>query len=279
MFFLTLIIGCLLGVVAYNLSSWKHLDKIKSTNKPECLILNYHIIREANVLTKILDNQSSNPQRNTFTIYKDQFDKQMKYLKEKGAYFITPDQLNRYLTKQEEIPNKKCVLITFDDVDESVYQNAFPILKKEGIPSTLFLLMKHIGNKNFDGLSLLDWNQIEEMKKTGLFTFGVHTYNLHYKDSDKQPAFVKKENVELFQKDTAKAIQLYRDKFNKKPNYFAYPYGFGIPETDKVLMDNGIQLIFSLGDETATSSTPTFYIQRLLLTPDNWYQVEEWMEK
>ena len=44
---------------------------------------------------------------------------------------------------------KKFALITFDDIPESVFTNAYPILKKYNIPFTIFVAIKYIGEKGF----------------------------------------------------------------------------------------------------------------------------------
>ena len=48
---------------------------------------------------------------------------------------------------------EKCIWISFDDVDEAVYQNTFPILKENNIPFTLFVITGQVG-KDFGNLKL-----------------------------------------------------------------------------------------------------------------------------
>ena len=73
------------------------------------------------------------------------------------------------------------IIITFDDGEKSVYDYAFPILKKFGMKAVVFLIVDYIGKSNLWDITLagertqhLSWEEIFEMKKHG-FQFGSHT--------------------------------------------------------------------------------------------------------
>ncbi|MBS4213940.1 MULTISPECIES: polysaccharide deacetylase family protein [Neobacillus] len=244
-----------------------------------CAVLTYHRINKDSFFDKFNGFITNDPQLTTYNIYKSDFDQQMKDLKRNNVEFITPQFLQEYMTKKKTLPsNRKCVLITFDDVDESVYQNAFPILKNYQIPFTVFLIMGQVGNKDYNGVSLADWKQIEEMQKSGLATVGTHTYDLHYLKSNGRPPFLVNKNINAFQKDARSSIKKYEKHFGSKPDYFAYPYGFGTPRTDKVLMDDGYKLIFSLRYGLNKPNDPTFFVKRILLTYKDWDDVKNWIQ-
>lgn len=65
---------------------------------------------------------------------------------------------------------KKNIIITFDDGFKDNYNNAFSVIKKYNIPIYIFLISDAINLKCF-----LNWDQILEMKRTGLVLFGNHT--------------------------------------------------------------------------------------------------------
>ncbi|UCD19020.1 MAG: polysaccharide deacetylase family protein [candidate division WOR-3 bacterium] len=72
-------------------------------------------------------------------------------------------------------------VITFDDGDRSVYDHAFPILKKYGVRAVVFLAVGYIGMEDSWDLAVLGarsrhlaWPEIHEMKEWGI-EFGSHT--------------------------------------------------------------------------------------------------------
>ena len=60
------------------------------------------------------------------------------------------------------------------------------------------------------------------------------------------------------------------------PRYFAYPYGYGIPETDEVLLAAGIRLVFSCRAGTVQPQTPAFFIKRVDVNEHTWPAIAGW---
>jgi peptidoglycan/xylan/chitin deacetylase (PgdA/CDA1 family) len=72
------------------------------------------------------------------------------------------------------------IVITFDDGEKNIYDYAFPLLKKYGLPALVFLIAGYIGRNNDWDISLtghrlkhLTWDEIREMQKGGV-RFGSH---------------------------------------------------------------------------------------------------------
>ena len=82
------------------------------------------------------------------------FEEQLLYLK-KNYSIISIDQLREFLFKNIKLPERS-VLITLDDGDMSVYNNALPIFKKHDIPAVVFVITDLINtHKPFW------WNEIQ----------------------------------------------------------------------------------------------------------------------
>lgn len=62
---------------------------------------------------------------------------------------------------------------TFDDGTVDQYENAFPILKEQGVEGTLFVIT---GLNEFENETLLTWEQIDEMADNG-WDIECHTHN------------------------------------------------------------------------------------------------------
>ena len=240
-----------------------------------CLVLNYHRIRSPDWFTKTLEKLTHNTELTTYSVYTNEFKKQILYLKEKGIPFITPADLETYVSGEKPMP-KKCALITFDDIDVSVYEHAYPFLKEENIPFTVFIITGQVGNPDFDGLKMVTWKQLEEMNRSGLATIGTHTHKLHYIEPNEKAPFLKEKNLNLFKQDSLEAIKVYKQHFGTEPIYFAYPYGYGIPKTDEILLNQGYHLIFSLNPGTVKVNDPRFFINRVLVDRGDWKVIERW---
>lgn len=250
-------------------------------NGDGCLVLCYHRVLPKDYSTKlfykIVTKYTDDNELNIYSVLGEDFEKQINFLKENGVNFITPDELNFYMTNKKTIPDKS-VMITFDDVDESVYKNAYPILKKNKIPFTLFVITGKVGDKNFKGLRLCDWNMIKEMYQSNLVVLGTHTHNMHYLDKKSNPPFIKKENTNIFVKDTVMSQETIMNYMGFYPEYFSYPYGFGIPETDEKILKSGFNLIFTLKPGIVKADDPRFCIKRVLVNKYTWSDIEKWVK-
>lgn len=74
-------------------------------------------------------------------LYPHTFERQMRYLATKG---YVGKSLREYLTD----PKDNYFVLTFDDAYESVYKNAYPLLKELGFSATVFVLTNYIGKNN-----------------------------------------------------------------------------------------------------------------------------------
>lgn len=71
------------------------------------------------------------------------FEKQILLLK-RDYNIISGEQLEGLLRKKKPFPENAC-LITFDDGWQDNYTNAYPVLKKHGVPALVFLTTDYIG--------------------------------------------------------------------------------------------------------------------------------------
>lgn len=165
-------------------------------------VLMYHYIRiNPNYKDKIGFNLSVTP---------SDFAAQMNYLDQQGYYPMTLDDLNYVLYHPSYLP-KKPIVITFDDGYEDSYTNAFPILKSHHFRAINFVITGFVGEPNY-----LTWNQITEMKDSGIFFFEGHTVH-HYALTNYNSSIVR---YELSQSK----LDL-QNHLNSPVNWMAYPYG------------------------------------------------------
>lgn len=146
----------------------------------------------------------------------ESFEQQVEYLKEEGFSNIDLEQLLSGKEKKD-----KQIAFTFDDGYESVYQNAFPVLKRYGFSATIFLITGYTGKENSWEAGFgrkfkhLSWEQIQEMKESGL-QFGSHTVN----HPDLTRLHQKSLGYEL-----KKSKEIIEDKLNQEIKFLSYPFG------------------------------------------------------
>ena len=100
------------------------------------------------------------------------FEAQLRYLRQEGYESITLNDLALYLTVGKPLPPRP-IIITFDDGYTDAYTNAFPLLKRYGFVGTFFLISEPIdaNDPNF-----VSWAEVEEMHAAGM-KFEPHSFN------------------------------------------------------------------------------------------------------
>lgn len=146
------------------------------------------------------------------------FDQQMRYLKQNGYRVISPQTLSHFLEYEKQIP-QKAVLITIDDGYKSVYDIAWPILKRYGFTATLFIYTDYVGISK----KALSWEDLRVLKADG-FTIGSHSVS--HSDMTKKEAgetdveFAARVRTELY-----KSKQIIDKKLAQDTKVFSFPYG------------------------------------------------------
>ncbi len=93
---------------------------------------------------------------------------------------VTPVSLKQWwyaMTEGAPLPPKP-ILLTFDDGYRSVYDLIYPRLKQRGWPAVFFITTSTVGRRT--GKDHLTWDQIREMRQTGLFEFQAHSVTHPY---------------------------------------------------------------------------------------------------
>ncbi len=113
---------------------------------------------------------------NGITITPQRFQQHLDMLQQKGYNVIDLKTLDLFLQGQANIP-PNAVLITFDDGYQSVYQYAYPVLKKRHMPATLFVIVNHMGATDRE-IPKVTWEEAREMQDAGC-SIQSHSYDSH----------------------------------------------------------------------------------------------------
>lgn len=138
------------------------------------------------------------------------FAKQMDYLVSRGYHAITLDELGSTLFRGLPLPSKP-IIITFDDGYVDSYTNAYPILRSHGLKGVDFIITGFVGAPRY-----LTWGEIEEMERSGVFTFGAHTVH-HYS----LPSL----SINTLMTELTESKHTLSSHVGYNINWLAYPYG------------------------------------------------------
>ena len=141
-------------------------------------------------------------------IQMSEFKKQIELIEKLNIKYFDPKNFEK---KFNQVNSEKSIMITIDDGFESFYQNAWPFLKNKKIPFLLFISTSYVGKNGY-----MNWDQILEIKNSGLGTIGNHSHSHEYLTD------FTNENIIM---DIKKSINIFKNKLGYNPIYFSYPFG------------------------------------------------------
>jgi peptidoglycan/xylan/chitin deacetylase (PgdA/CDA1 family) len=202
-------------------------------------ILMYHHIKDTTV-------QDNNIEKD-LSVSTEDFAKQVSFLKTAGYNFITMKDLAEVFKTKVLLPENPIVL-TFDDGYEDNYTNAFPILQKNHITATVFLIYEKIGQTNY-----LNESQIKEMSQVDI-EFGSHSYS--------HPN-LSRTSVSLLQKEVVDSRQLIGQKLGLTIDSFCYPSGQYNSLTEKTVENAGYTTAVTTNEGLVTAKSDPYAFPRI----------------
>ncbi|MEL7569974.1 MAG: polysaccharide deacetylase family protein [Eubacteriaceae bacterium] len=185
----------------------------------------------------------------TFKLGKDvispeEFEGDLKYLKENNYHTITMTELINYVNNAGSLPENP-IILTFDDGYLSTYKYAYPLLEKYDMKIVFSIIGKNtdeftkVHDDNID-YSHVTWDQINEMLQSDKVEIQNHTYDLHYNYGKRfgilPNSYEPFESYEKALKDDINKLQYEIIAYTGKiPNTFAYPYGKSDKSSEDVL--------------------------------------------
>lgn len=194
------------------------------------------------------------------TITTPVFESHLKYLKENGYKVIPLRQLVDWYQKKGPAPAAKSVVIVEDDAHKSVYTDMLPLAKKYNVPVTVFVYPSAISNAKY----AMTWDQIRELKKSGLFDFQGHTYwhpNFKRDKRKMQPAEFEKSVDMQLRKSKARIEK----ELGGKVDMLAWPFGIYDDYLLKKATEAGYSVTFSIERRHATAAENVTKLPRYLL--------------
>lgn len=255
------------------------------------------------VLGSVLFGMPALGPREFWTTPKSEFEKHLRYFRDSRTEVLTLDEVADLVEGGHELPDR-AVVLTIDDADRSVYELAYPLLKKYGMRAHLFVPTAKVGT-SWSELDVCTWEELSEMAASGHIIIESHTRDLHFKvrtseglepvffhpDQVPGPARLRNlnhlaktartrpdhdfpDNMEIllagpYSAVAADLVSSRMDIMNKtghESRWLAWPYGFATAALDSIGREVGFRGTVSLYPEAFSDQDSTLQVGRYTLT-------------
>ncbi len=205
-------------------------------------------VNYANILMYHRFGETTHPSTN---IKINQFLEHLYELKKEKYNVIGLNKVINAINNQTQIPDRS-ISITIDDAYLSVYLKAWPLLKKNRFPFTLFISTDVIDQKL---KNYMTWDQIRELMDHGV-TIGSQT---------KTHPHMHRLNREEKNKEINYSNKRFIKELGFKPTLFAYPYGEYDIETLNIIKESGFIAAFGQHSGVAHISSGLYELPRFAM--------------
>ncbi len=225
-------------------SSPEKLNEIKVGEAVFLPILDFHHIGDA----------PANADKITKSYYltSEQFENNIKALIDNDYRPVFVSEIVDYLSRGV-LPDEKIMAITFDDGNEDFYTNAWPILQKYQVKSSMYI-MTGVGGSHY-----LNKDQIIELDKSGLIEFGSHTIY--------HPKLTQISTTEAL-KELINSRKYLEDLLDKKINVICYPFGLYNQQIEDLARQAGYQAGLTYDQDAWQNPTDLMALKRISVYPE-----------
>jgi peptidoglycan/xylan/chitin deacetylase (PgdA/CDA1 family) len=188
---------------------------------------------------------------NRYYVTPDVFRAQLQALRDWGYTSITTSQMVNVLINGGELPARPVVL-TFDDGNVDIYENAFPIMQEMGFVGTFYIVANRLQSHYF-----VNTDQLSEMINAG---WEIGDHGMSHIDLTLDHFTVGYE--------VASSRSVLEDALGVKINTFAYPYGKTDEFVSNKVSEYGYQAAMGLGLGWKHYWGTLFYLSRIEIQSD-----------
>lgn len=189
-----------------------------------------------------------------WTLEKWRFEEDLAYLRDNGYTTVSLADLLSYVNGTSNLPQKP-IMITFDDGYLSNYTYALPLLSQYGMKAVISVVGAYVRSTPYENVTpemmdtaFLTWEQLREMKASGVFEVGNHTNALHDSPGRKGCLQICGESRESYS-DLLGADLLACQKniqaIGETAMIFSYPSGSYSYLSNKIINHNGYTFAFT----------------------------------
>ncbi|WP_255317119.1 polysaccharide deacetylase family protein [Candidatus Magnetobacterium casense] len=206
----------------------------------------------------------------SMTIVTSVFESHLKYLKQNGYTVIPLRELVDYQLKKRPSLPPQSVVIVVDDGHKSVYSDMLPLVKKYNVPVTLFIYPSAISNASY----AMTWDQLRQLKGTGLFDLQSHTY-WHPNFKTEKKRLPPNEYDKLIDMQLKKSRDKLQKEFGANVDLLAWPFGIYDDHLMTKAKEAGYVAAFSIERHHAGNGDNIMALPRYLLGNANQGKVFE----
>jgi peptidoglycan/xylan/chitin deacetylase (PgdA/CDA1 family) len=188
------------------------------------------------------------------------FESHLKYLHENGYTVIALKEMLALLSGPGIPAGARYVVLVADDAHRSVYTDALPLIKKYRVPMTLFVYPSAVSNASY----AMTWEQLRELKATGLFDFQSHTY-WHPNFKKEREKLPPSEFAKLVHMQLTKSREKLEKELGQKVDLLAWPFGIYDPELMEQAAATGYVAAFTIERHPVTRQDHRMALPRYLL--------------
>ncbi len=190
-----------------------------------------------------------------WTVRPEDFEDQMRQLRERGYHAVLPSDLVAYREKKRPLPPKP-VVITFDDGALNVKEIGGPVLRRYGYRAIVYIVPGATADRpedrrELEGSPALTWPEIREMRGEGTFDVGGHTLSHARGEVLRDP-----------EKEIGGCFQAIREKGGFTPDSFCYAYneGAGVRKVEQWVGKAGFSTAMTTGESVARIGRRTNFL-------------------
>lgn len=195
-----------------------------------------------------------------FAITKESFEKFIRYELSRGQKPMDAEMLKRAVDNPDAYKNHFAV--TFDDIYDSVYENAYPVLKANNVPFIVFITPKLIDTiDSWHKNPLITMEHLKEMAADPLCIIAAHgVFHKPFRNY----------TIEEAKRSIEESKKWLEQTFSKPVEFFAFPFGRRIEVSRanmRTLSQCGLRCGFSALDGSLKQKwfSGRWYLPRILV--------------
>lgn len=188
---------------------------------------------------------AQNGDDNRYYVSPENFRAQMQYLRDLGCTSVTPSYLASVLMMGGDLPERP-VVITFDDGNMDVYENAFPVMQEMGFVGAFYIVANRMGAGDFAGV-----DELTEMINAG---WEVGSHSMSHVDLASNHTLVRQEILQS-RLDLEEALDV-------PVKIIAYPFGLVDDYVFEKTVDYGYLAGMGLGNSNEHTWGTLYYLAR-----------------